>query len=152
VPIAGVSLVLALALASSGRTADSRPTPRASAVLQYTELVPTAEGPAAPGTDERVASPLPGQTPTAREASSPAFAKALTQLATSSDYGAPTSRRTGPEVEQPANVAGSDLNASLRSAATAAIDVGDARLVGLLGVMVLTLVAGVALATGRRQI
>jgi hypothetical protein len=141
-----------LALAGSAAAGDTRPAPRASAVLQYTELVPTAGGPAAPGVDKHVSSPLPGQALTAREASSPAFAKALTQLATSSDYGAPISTGAGPEVGQPTPAIRSDFNATLRSAATAAIDVGDARLLSLVGAMVLTLVGGAALAVGRRQI
>ena len=148
----GVSVVVAFILASGGEAADSRPTPRASAVLQYTELVPTAEGPAAPGIDKTVVSPLPDPTSKSLGASSAAFAKALTQLATSSDYGAPSRTTAGPEVEQQTLEAGANFNGTLRSAATAAIGVGDARLAGVLTVMVLILVGAAALAVGRRRV
>lgn len=143
----GVIVALALAVASSGDAADSRPTPRASAVMQYAELVPTARGPVAPGVDTRASSPPPASR--AVGASSAAFAKALAELATSSDYGAPSSTTNGSA--QPLET-GSDFNGALRTAAAAAIDVGDARLVGLFAVMVVILVGAAALAVDRRRL
>ena len=138
-------VALCIALATNARAADETPEPGASAVLQYTELVPTASGPKAPGIGESTTTPLPEDTASALGVTSDARARVLAELATSSAYGAPSS--VAPAGSS-APLDQSSFDESVRSTAETAV--GDTRLIALLVLMLATLAVAAGLAIGKR--
>ena len=84
-----VALVTAVS-ASAAQAADGPPSD--SAVVQYVEVVPTASGPKAPGLKKAKPAPLPPGAKRALKKTPAQHAKALEEIATSPDYGAPAPR------------------------------------------------------------
>lgn len=142
----------ALLIVTPVRAQDPPPDP-GSAVDQYVEQVPTASGPAAPGIAKKKRSPLPRAGAKALKKAPPKTAKALEEIATSSDYGAPqiTSRpkpkpTTGKKSDA---VTTTSVSATLRSSVGALGTASDSRLIGLLAVLLVTAAAAVAIAVRR---
>jgi hypothetical protein len=110
-------------------------TPGASAVDAYVEAVPTAKGQTNPATPS-------GQ-------ADPAVADALETVVQSPRYGAPASISPGPD-DRPANPAlTTSLSESFLSAIGALGTSSDARLVGILLVVLLTTIVAVVLSIRR---
>jgi hypothetical protein len=138
-----------------GAFAQGPPPPDDSAVSQYTELVPTGRGPKAPGIGKKERGSLP---PTARKAldkTPKPSAGALTEIATSSDYGAPVTPARTPRKpttrEAPVPAEKPSLDRTLQATAVAAAPVGDGRMIGLLVVMLAIAFGGAALAIRQRR-
>jgi hypothetical protein len=142
--------VVAIALAPNVRANGETPEPSGSAVLQYTELLPTAGGPKAPGIGDSTTTPLSEHAASRLGVTSDETARVLAELATSSAYGAPSARATSEPGDASQNT-GSSLDESLGSTADSAMRVGDERLIGLLVVMLASVVAAAALAIARRR-
>jgi hypothetical protein len=143
-----VALLAIVALALAAPAAAQEPPP--SAADQYAELVPSADGPKAPGAEE-TRTPLPPAGSDALEQAPPAIAAPLEEVATSSRYGAPSSPR--PPVAQdreradvPASVS---VQAALRGTIKAASSTDDRQLVGT-GVALLLVTAGAVMLALRR--
>lgn len=151
-----LSLIVALAAATtfvgSARGADEPPAPGDSAVIQYTELVPTGSGATAPDIGKKTRSSLPKKAKRALDNALEEKASALTVVATSSDYGAPSTtsatskpvpRNTPSPTEQPS------LDRTFEATAAAVAPVDDARMIGLLVALLAITFGGVALALRR---
>jgi hypothetical protein len=159
--IGGATLVLAVPVG-----AQEPPPDPGSAVDQYVEHVPSASGPATPGIKKKKRTPLPRAGAKALKKVPPATAKALTDIATSSDYGAPqvssepkpkskSKPKPKPKPVRGGATSGSDavtttsVSTTLRSSVGALGTASDTRLVGLLGVLLVSVLAAVALAARR---
>ena len=148
--------IVATGVAAIGATSVSaqsagQPTdPRASAVSQYLEMVPTARGPNAPGVGEQRQSSLSRTAENALQAADPETAGVLKKIATSSAYGAPNdptpNTSVGPPLEQP-----QATTTDVRTTIEAIASTNDTRLVGLLVVVLLTTLSAIALAVGRTR-
>ena len=156
--IAGATLVLAVPVG-----AQEPPPDPGSAVDQYVEHVPSASG---PGITKKKRTRLPRAGAKALKKAPPATAKALTDIATSSDYGAPQvssepepkpkpKPKPKPEPVRGGATKGSDavtttsVSTTLRSSVGALGTASDTRLVGLLGVLLVSVLAAVGLAMRR---
>ena len=136
-----VCVLVAAALPGTVRADDPGTQSGVSAIQQYVEQVPTATGPSAPGVGGATTSRLSSNARRGLSQVSPASAAALTTIATSSAYGAPVS--VAP------NLVEGDGNQAPAGGAVTVESVSDERLVGLVVVLILTTLAGLALA-GRR--
>jgi hypothetical protein len=152
--LAAAVAAASLALAAAAEAQTGPP----SAVDQYVEMVPDAEGPAAPKAGKKPA-PLPKETKKALEQAPPKTAATLEEVATSPTYGAPSVPRKKPiDVAQappprPDRVTVASASTTRESAgAIASASVSDTRLVGLLiAILATTLGAAVvAIARARR--
>jgi hypothetical protein len=123
------------------------PSPGASGVEQYRELVPGAAGPSAPGVGSSSRAPLPGAARDALAQAPADVASALEEIATSSEYGAPAA--SGGSASGGSGDVSTD--ATLESTLSAIGSATDARVLGLLFVLLSVTVAAVALAFGRRR-
>lgn len=144
--IAAACAALALLSAAPVSAQPAPPSPGASGVEQYRELVPGASGPSAPGVGSSNRAPL---SPAAQDALAQApadVAGALGEIATSSEYGAPA-------VSGDSAPGGGDVStdATLQSTLSAIGSATDARVLGLLFVLLSTTVATVALAFQQRR-
>ena len=143
--LAALGAALALGSAAPAAAAPPPEHPNASAVSQYTELVPGAEGPSAPalGGGEQTA-----LSPAARQGfrhTSSEMASALEEIATSSRYGAPTA--ASPQDDGSAEAA---VDPSIRRMLSAIGSTSDARVIALLVALLATTVAAGALSLRRR--
>lgn len=133
-----------------------QPPPDDSAVIQYTELVPTAGGRKAPGVGKKTRGPLSPRSKKALSATSRPTASVLTEVATSSDYGAPPRRATpAPKPGRPNEPAPGErpsLDRTLQATAVAAAPVDDTRMIGLLVAMLGIAVGGGALAVRSHRV
>jgi hypothetical protein len=145
----------AVALFAAPRTgAQTTPPPAGSGVEQYRELVPGAGGPSAPGVEKSDQAPLTPVGMNALEKESPELAKALEEIATSSDYGAPNAPAKPATATREADVVSPDasVDAAFDGTVSAIGSASDARMLGLLVAVLGTTVAAVALALRRRAI
>ena len=145
----------ALALVAAPRaSAQTPPPPAGSGVEQYRELVPGAGGPSAPGVEERDRAPLTPVEKNGLERASPELAKALEEIATSSDYGAPKAPAKPGTTTHGSDVVSSEssVDAAFEGTVSAIGSASDARMLGLLFAVLGTTVAAVALAFRRRAI
>lgn len=115
--------------------------PGASAVQQYIEDMPTANGQSAPGAT-KPAQPLSPAARSALRRLAPATAGALRTIATSPAYGAPKIGVSNTGATHPS----ASLGESLGSTADAIGTARDAPLVGLLVVLIATSIGAVGLA------
>lgn len=143
--------------AGVARAQEEPPPPNDSAVVQYTELVPTGTGPKAPGVGREQRDSLPKETNKALESVPKSTADSLTEVATSSNYGAPatrpapTTRPSQPPRDTPEPSDAFSLDRTLQATAVAAAPVDDARMVGLLVAMLAIAAGGGALAVRKRR-
>jgi hypothetical protein len=144
-------VVLAITLAPNARANEQTPEPSGSAVFQYTELVPTASGPKAPGIGDSTTTPLSEEASSRLGITSDETERMLAELATSSAYGAPSGSATSEPGGAPQDM-GSSLDESVGYTAEGAMGVGGERLIGLLFVMLASVVAAAALAIARRRV
>ena len=151
--VAVAAVVAAGASAKAVGAQDGVPAPSSSAVSQYAELVPTGKGPTAPGLRQAQASTLSPQAQAALGDISPAAAKALTTIATSSDYGAPATRSDTSAVFSggPSRGGESSLDRTFQAAETATSPISDADLIGLLATLLVLTAGGAALALQARR-
>ena len=151
-----VAAIAGLSLVGNVHAQGDPPPPHDSAVDQYTELVPSSRGPKAPGIGREKRGALPRKAKKALETTPRSTAEALTDVATSSNYGAPARRASQkPEpVARDAPAPGEEpsLDRTLQATAVAAAPVDDGRMVGLLVVMLAIAVGGGALAVRRRGV
>jgi hypothetical protein len=135
-------------------------TPPPSAVDQYVEMVPAAGGPKSPSkTEKKKRTPLPEEGRKALEKAPPEVAKPLDEISTSSSYGAPevaeprkpTEPRSNAPVRDPDIAPGTSVDSTLRGTATAiaTASMDDARLIGLIVVLLVTTLGAVGLALRR---
>jgi hypothetical protein len=131
-----------------------------SAIDQYVECVPTDKGSSAPGTDKEDRTPLSGAVQEAVAEQGGDDAPILTDVATSSRYGAPQrtlkiDRDRDPAARESAASASGGEDTSpgeAVSAAVSAVQSGDAgRLVGLLGALLAIALATLAFAALRQK-
>lgn len=119
--------------------------PSTSSVGQYVEAVPTGTGSSAPG--------VSAESPSARGDEEQAISHTLDGIAKSSRYGAPTPRRTRAEDVAASRLTNGPLapsvSTSLRSTLGALGTASDARLFGLLAVVLVTTLGVITLATRR---
>jgi hypothetical protein len=138
-----LAALAAIALAAGPAHAQpGPPEPDVSGVEQYRELVPGASGPTAPGVGDSGRTPLTPAGAAALEDAPPDVAAALEEVATSSEYGAPTSAdgpATGDEGVATDGSAFSDFGSAT-----------DARVLAALFAVLGLTVAAVALALHRR--
>lgn len=122
--------------------------PSTSSVSQYVEAVPTGTGSSAPG--------VTAEAQSARGDGAQETSRALKRIAKSSSYGASTPGRTRAEDAAASRMADAtsttSISASFRSALGALGTASDARLFGLLAVVLVTTVAAIGLATRRGPI
>lgn len=145
-------VVLATALPAVALAQDEEPSPDDSAVIQYTELVPTGTGPKAPGIGRERRGSLPPSTKKALERAPKPTADTLTTVATSSNYGAPATRPTRQKPRRaPSPTEELSLDRTLQATAAAAAPVDDARMIGLLVAMLAIAVGGGVLAARNRR-
>lgn len=153
--MAGVSL----ALASPGQAQD----PGGSAVNQYVEVVPAADGPRSPGIEKKVRTSLPPAGKEALRQAPPSVAGPLEEIATSSTYGAPAIRAepkpTKPKPKPQAPVRDPDVvppraptEVTLGTTVSAIASATDERLLGLLLTVLTTTLGAVALAVRRARV
>ena len=159
-----VVMSLVASLTASPAVAAGEPPPGDSGVIQYTELVPTSEGAKAPGVGAKKKAKLGPKVKRSLRKASPATAKALEDVATSSDYRAPAitpqpqrppipaAPRTPREPRtMPAPEETPSLERTLSASAAAVAPVDDARMIGLLIVLVGIAVAAVVKAARDRS-
>lgn len=147
---------LALVVPLPARAAERPPV---SAIAQYVEQIPTAEGSATPGVGKTTKTTLPRETRSRlRSGTDATTAAALTEIATSSAYGAPTgkiARAAEPRsARDSARVRGDSeprLSSSLGSAVEAVGSGSDRRLAVLLAIVLLTTAVAVAAAVRSRN-
>ena len=141
-------VALSVAEAATAATGDE-PSPGASSVTQYVELVPTAGGPRAPGVEKEGRVPLSPEAKRALGRVSKATAASLFTIATSSTYGAPSgvgTRASGRVVRDArATTPSPSRDESLEAIASAVAPAGDARTLALLVVLLVVTLAGGAL-------
>lgn len=136
-----VLAAMSFAEAATAATGDE-PSPGASSVTQYVELVPTAGGPKAPGVEQEGRVPLSPEAKRALGRVSKATAASLLTIATSSTYGAPSgggTRATGRVVREARPTTPSP---SLEAIAGAVAPAGDSRMLALLVVLAVVTLAG----------
>jgi len=121
--------------------------PGASAVQQYVEDVPTANGQSTPGITKPAAQPLSPAALSALRRSTPATAGVLRTIATSPEYGAPKTVASNAGETHPS----SSPEGSLGSTADAIGTASDAPLVGLLVVLIATSMGALGLAVRRAR-
>jgi hypothetical protein len=151
--VAAAIAAASLALAASAEAQTGPP----SAVDQYVEMVPDADGPTAPRAGKKPA-PLPKESKDALEEAPPETAATLEEVATSPTYGAPSVPKKKPvEVGQtpaprPDRVTVASASTTLESAgAIASASVSDTRLVGLLIAILATTLGAAAVAVARAR-
>jgi len=155
---AAAAAVAALGIAAPAHAQAPPP----SAVDQYVEMVPAAGGPKTPGKEKEKRTPLPDTGQKALGEAAPEVATPLEEIATSSTYGAPAviapTPTPKPEPEGPVRdpdiaPAGTAVDSTLRSTVStiATASTSDARLVGLLLVVLVTTLAAVGIAFGRTR-
>ena len=160
--VTSVAVTIVAGIMVGSASAQTPPDPGASAVGQYVELVPTVKGPKAPGVERERRTPLAPKAKRALDKSPKKTAEALTIVATSSDYGAPTvsavprSPRVTPAPIAPSPIAPSPiarppLDHTLSATAAAVAPVDDARAIGLLIVLGAIAVVGGAIASRTRR-
>ena len=137
----GICLAAAL-LAVSVAGAQPPAQPGASAVQQYVEDVPTANGQATPVITKPAAQRLSPAAQSALRRSPPATAGALRTIATSPAYGAPKTGASSAGATLPSSSAEESLGSTANAIGTAS----DARLLGLLVVLIATSIGAVGLA------
>jgi hypothetical protein len=146
--IAWACALVVLFAAAPAYAQPAPPSPGASGVEQYRELVPGASGPTAPGvgTSGRAALPPAGQE--ALSQAPPQVASALEEIATSPEYGAPAGR------DGTGTSGGGDVStdATLESTLSAIGSASDARVLVVLFAVLGMTVAAVGLALSRRRI
>ena len=147
------AVVAAGAFADAVGAQDGLPAPSSSAVSQYAELVPTGKGPTAPGLGQAQGSTLSPTAHAALDDISPAVAKALLTIATSSAYGAPAtvSDTSGTSSGGSSRGGGTSIDRTFQAAATAASPISDADLIGLLLTLAVVTVGGAGLALQSRR-
>ena len=154
--LAVVAAIAGLSLVGDVHARGDPPPPHDSAVDQYTELVPSSRGPKAPGIGRERRGALPRKAKKALETTSRPTADALTDVATSSNYGAPTRRASAkPEPvpgDAPAPGEEPSLDRTLQATAVAAAPVDDVRMIGLLVALLAIAAGGGLLAIRRRQV
>ena len=134
----------ALAVASGAAyAAPEQKDPGASGISQYVEMVPGAAGPKAPGITREDNSPLPRRATKALESAPPATAELLKKVATSSSYGAPT--RQAKPIERSVERT-SESSLAVGTTVEAIATTSDARLLGLLAVVLAIAVSAIGLA------
>jgi hypothetical protein len=149
-----VAAVLATTLAGPARAQEPAPDPGSSAVDQYVELVPTGSGPKSPGVEKERKTPLAPKAKRALDKTTKATADALSTIATSSNYGAPTpglGAAAGVPSDAPSPTQQPSLDRTIQATAAAAAPVDDARMIVLLVALLATAVAGGVLAARRRR-
>jgi hypothetical protein len=146
--------VVASTFAGTARAEAKPPDPGASSVAQYVELIPTAEGPKAPGVGLERRTPLGPGAQRALDNTSESTAASLETIATSSSYGAPPRPQPGAfdssSRDRPRPTAEPSLDRTLQAIAEAAAPFGDDRLIGLLAILVAVTVGGAVVAVQRR--
>jgi hypothetical protein len=155
---AGIATIFVAVVASSftgtARAEAKPPNPGASSVAQYVELIPTADGPTAPGVGLERRTPLPPGAKRALDNASKSTAASLATIATSSSYGAPPRPQPGAldsaTRDRPQRTAEPSLDRTLQAIAEAAAPVGDDRVFGLLSILVAVTVGGAVVAVRRR--
>jgi hypothetical protein len=164
-----LAVLAALAVLAPG-AGDAAQAPPVSAVSQYVEQVPTGEGSALVGVDRTQRAELPAAAKKALASRPAAVSTQLTEIATSSAYGAPTARlsHTAPDLSKPrpvgngkaptqTSMAGdssaerSSIRRSFRAVATDLGSGSDARLLGLVVFLLTTTVAMAAVAARERR-
>ena len=144
--VVAVGICSAAALSAVSLAGGQPPAqPGASAVQQYVEDVPTANGQSTPGVTKPAAQPLSPAALSALRRSTPATASALRTIATSPAYGAPKIGASNAGATHPS----SSLGGSLGSTADAIGTASDAPLLGLLVVLIATSLGAVGLAVRR---
>ena len=127
---------------------DPPPSPSSSAVLQYSEFVPTSEGGNVPGVRKKTVSTLPKSAKKALAKLSKSTATALTAISVSSDYGAPN---TAHQSRQGSSVVSGGLSDDSSVSSTVAT-AGNSRMIGLLVALVsISLVAGTMATRAQRR-
>jgi hypothetical protein len=165
-----IAIVSAAALlATAAPTAGQTPPP--SAVDQYVEMVPSASGPSAPGTETRRTRPLPRAGKKALATAPPEIATPLEEIATSPDYGAPAAdeespRPAAPKPGEPRTEAApaqpadtevppadrfTDATFAGTVSAVASTSADDERVLGLVAFMALTMLVAIVLAVRRAR-
>jgi hypothetical protein len=141
-----IGVVLALALAAPAQAQEPP-----SAADQYAELVPDAGGPKAPAPEQDTRGPLPPEAKAALDEAQPEIGEPLEEVATSSQYGAPSSPRppVPREPERPEVSEGASVPAALQSTVEAVTSTDDRQLVGT-GVALLLVTLGAVLLAVRR--
>ena len=148
--------VVAASFAGAARAQAEPPDPGASSVAQYVELIPTADGPKAPGVGSERRTPLSPSARRALDKTSESTANSLATIATSSSYGAPprpqsvASERATRDQLRP--TAEPSLDMTLTAIAAAAAPVGDERVIGLLLILVAVTVGGAVVAVQQRPV
>ena len=140
----GICSAAALSVASLAG-GQAPPEPGASAVQQYVEDVPTANGQSTPGATKPAAQPLSPAARSALRRVTPATAGALRTIATSPAYGAPRIGASNGGATDPSSSQGGSLGSTADAIGTAS----DAPLVGLLVVLIATSIGALGLAVGR---
>jgi len=135
--------------------ADARPpNPGASSVAQYVELIPTADGPEAPGVGPERRTPLSPGARRALDNASKSTAESLGTIATSSSYGAPPGLQPGAldtaTRDRPQPTMEPSLDRTLQAIAEAAAPAGDDRVIGLLSILIVVTAGGAVVAVRRR--
>ena len=130
---------------ASSAAAGDEPSPGASSVTQYVELVPTAGGPKAPGVEKERRLPLSPEAKRALGRVSKATAASLLTIATSSTYGAPSGAGTRAAGRLVRDARPTAPSPSLQAIAGAVAPAGDARMIALLVLLVAVTLAGGAL-------
>lgn len=150
--VIGVAALVVGTCTEMAAAADAPPSPEDSAVIQYAELVPSAAGPKAPGIGKKTTSRLSKQARRALDRATDETAESLTNIATSSDYGAPArAPKRIPRSELPADRASLD-HALQATVAAAAAPVDDVRMIGLLLAMLAVAVGGGTLSVRKRRL
>ena len=101
-PVFLLAVIAALAFAVPVTAAPPQPKPNDSGLDQYVEMIPSSAGKAAPGVGKKHRGALSADAKAKLEAKGGKDAKALEQIATSSDYGAPTQQlpKAGTQTKQ----------------------------------------------------
>jgi hypothetical protein len=151
--VAASAAIAALAAAPAAGAQEQQP-PETPAIQQYVEAVPTGGGSSVPGVTTKKRTPLPPSAEDALKQASPSTSGALEEVATSSEYGAPDApaRSTpvagrGPDVVPPDTSASTAVWRSIGAVGTAS----DARLLGLVAVLLAITVGAGALAVRRTR-
>ena len=145
--VAALGLAVLAAIPTFALAQTSAPPPGASAVSQYAEQIPGAQGATAPGVGEVTKTPLPAAGRDALASSPAALASVLEEIATSSDYGAPVSNAREPGSQDDGSAGDGSFGGTVGTIGSAS----DARLLGLVLTLVVTTLAAAALAMRRGQ-
>jgi hypothetical protein len=155
-----LSAAVLVALLGPGVADGATPQPGAPAIDQYIEQIPTPSGPQPTSVEERV-QPLPAAAQRELEAEAGADAEVLTEIATSSRYGAPVEPKvvTPPEDRGETDTGEGASEGSERADEVMAIDAvpastdegGDTRLAILVAFMAGSLVAALVFRRASRR-